>query len=222
MISTKFCKLYTNSFSLECVETDHVADGYCDDIANTEICNWDGGDCCGTNPDIEYCTECQCQETTAAPPTAAPPTAPTTAAPTTAPTTTTAPPPTAPTTVTTTAPPSTYTSGTATATTAGGGGSGGFTTGEPSGSTSQPPGGCTTGWITDGYCDDINNNMDCNYDGGDCCGCNVNTAWCTECQCLDPNGIGGGTTCPQTTTSVPTTTVSHVPGSFGKLIEQFF
>ena len=62
------------------------------------------------------------------------------------------------------------------------------------------PPACNTGWIADGYCDDINNHMDCNYDGGDCCGCNINTKWCTECQCLDPNGSGGGTTCPQTTT----------------------
>ena len=42
------------------METDHVADGYCDDIANTDICYWDGGDCCGPNRVIDYCTECQC------------------------------------------------------------------------------------------------------------------------------------------------------------------
>ena len=46
------------------METDHVADGYCDDIANTDICYWDGGDCCGPNPVIDYCVECQCHETT--------------------------------------------------------------------------------------------------------------------------------------------------------------
>ena len=217
MISTKFCKIYTNLFSSECLETNHTADGYCDDIANTEICNWDGGDCCGPNRVIDYCSECQCHDTTTPTTTAPTTTAPTTTASTTTATTTTA-------TTTTTAPPSTYTSGTTTTTTAGGGGSGGFTTGGPTGSTSQPPGGCNAAWITDGYCDDINNNNDCNYDGGDCCGCNVNTEWCTECQCLDPNGSGGGTTCPQTTTLVPTTTgssVPPVPGSFGTLIEQF-
>ena len=64
---------------------------------------------------------------------------------------------------------------------------------------------CTTQWIADGYCDDVNNNVDCSYDGGDCCGCNVNTQWCQECQCLDPNGSGGGTTCPQTTTTATAT-----------------
>ena len=41
------------------------------------------------------------------------------------------------------------------------------------------PSGCNTGWIGDGYCDDINNDMNCNYDGGDCCGPNVNTQYCT-------------------------------------------
>ena len=181
-------------FSLECLETNHVADGHCDDIANTEICSYDGGDCCGCNVSTQYCSDCQCiypngsgGGTTCHQPT----TGTMTQSPTTAPGTT--------------APPSTYTSGTATATTAGG---------------------CNTGWIADGYCDDINNNMECGYDGGDCCGCNVDTQYCTECQCLDPNGSGSGTTCSQpttgtmtqSTTPVPTTTgstVPPVPGSFG-------
>ena len=66
--------------------------------------------------------------------------------------------------------------------------------------TTNPMEGCHEGWIGDAYCDDINNNMDCNYDGGDCCGCNVETTYCSVCGCLDPNGSGGGTTCPQTTT----------------------
>ena len=71
-------------------------------------------------------------------------------------------------------------------------------------SSTSSPGGCNEEWTGDMYCDDINNNMECGYDGGDCCGCDVNTDYCTECQCLDPNGSGGGTTCSQTTT-VPTT-----------------
>jgi len=46
--------------------------------------------------------------------------------------------------------------------------------------------GCqNSGWVGDGYCDDGNNNADCNYDGGDCCGSNVNTAYCSQCQCLE-------------------------------------
>ena len=106
----------------------------------------------------------------------------------------------------------------------GGGGSGGnSTTGgppAPTGSTSQSPGGCNTAWIADGYCDDINNNMDCNYDGDDCCGCNVMTLHCGECAnlCIDPNVT---TTCPQSTTPVPTTTGSTVSGSFGKSMKHF-
>ena len=35
----------------------------------------------------------------------------------------------------------------------------------------------------DGFCDDNNNNPGCAFDGGDCCGSNVNTAFCTECKC---------------------------------------
>ena len=34
-----------------------------------------------------------------------------------------------------------------------------------------------------GYCDDVTNNEGCSYDGGDCCGSNVNTQYCTDCIC---------------------------------------
>ena len=61
------------------------------------------------------------------------------------------------------------------------GGNWGSTT--PSGTTTG--GGCNQGWIADGYCDDINNNLACTYDGGDCCGANVNTQYCSECLCLE-------------------------------------
>ena len=50
------------------------------------------------------------------------------------------------------------------------------------------PPGCNLGWIADGFCDDGNNHMDCSYDGGDCCGIYVNTAYCQVCNCLDPYG----------------------------------
>ena len=63
----------------------------------------------------------------------------------------------------------------------GGGESGGSTT--PSGSTSS--GDCNQGWIADGYCDDVNNNLACTYDGGDCCGSNVDTEYCDECICYE-------------------------------------
>ena len=42
-------------------------------------------------------------------------------------------------------------------------------------------------WIGDYYCDDNNNFESCDWDGGDCCGVNVNTEYCTVCVCLDPN-----------------------------------
>ena len=66
----------------------------------------------------------------------------------------------------------------------------------------------------DGVCDDENNNEACFFDGGDCCGCNINTQYCSVCGCLDPNGSGGGTTCLPTTTAAPTTTISNDPGKF--------
>ena len=31
--------------------------------------------------------------------------------------------------------------------------------------------------------------MECNYDGGDCCGDNINSDYCTECLCLDDSGV---------------------------------
>ena len=39
------------------------------------------------------------------------------------------------------------------------------------------------GYIGDGYCDDENNNAGCHFDGGDCCGVNVNTQYCNLCTC---------------------------------------
>ena len=40
-------------------------------------------------------------------------------------------------------------------------------------------------WIGDGYCDDVTNNAGCSYDGGDCCGVNVVSTYCTECICYE-------------------------------------
>ena len=34
------------------------------------------------------------------------------------------------------------------------------------------------GYIRFGYCDDENNNTGCHFDGGDCCGVNINTQYC--------------------------------------------
>ena len=51
-------------------------------------------------------------------------------------------------------------------------------------------------WNGDGFCDDSNNIIECNYDGGDCCGSDVNIAYCQQCLCLSNSS---------TTPSVPPT-----------------
>ena len=38
-------------------------------------------------------------------------------------------------------------------------------------------------WISDGYCDDINNNFECSFDGGDCCN-NYKDGWSNYCQVM--------------------------------------
>ena len=67
-------------------------------------------------------------------------------------------------------------------------------------------------WFNDTYCDDDNNNEECGWDGGDCCGDDIKTGkffpkielfvkcllfskiclhflidYCNDCDCLDPN-----------------------------------
>ena len=109
-----------------CVFSNFVGDGFCDDEKNNAGCNFDGGDCCGSNVNTEYCIECQCLNDE------------------------------------------------------GSNGGNGTTTS----SLTTNSGGCAIpDWIGDGYCDDETNNDGCNFDGGDCCGSNVNTEYCTECQC---------------------------------------
>ena len=54
---------------------------------------------------------------------------------------------------------------------------------------SATPATCTgtcqeTKWKGDNSCDDGNNNCGCEWDGGDCCGSNVNTDYCSACECL--------------------------------------
>ena len=46
--------------------------------------------------------------------------------------------------------------------------------------------------VGNGFCNDENNNPDCNYDGGDCCATNVNTNTCSECACLLIETCAGG------------------------------
>ena len=67
---------------------------------------------------------------------------------------------------------------------------------------------CEKEWIGDGNCDDVNNNEDCQWDGGDCCGNSVNTQYCQVCACLDPGAGDSGTTTITTGPTNPTTTGS--------------
>ena len=46
--------------------------------------------------------------------------------------------------------------------------------------------------IGDGLCHDVNNNPECEYDGGDCCGPSVDTSYCTECMCKECGGEVSG------------------------------
>ena len=43
--------------------------------------------------------------------------------------------------------------------------------------------GVTYGMVGNGYCNDETNNVDCNYDGGDCCLSSPNTDSCSDCVC---------------------------------------
>jgi len=108
--------LVANIANLGCENAAWAGDGYCDDSTNTAECNFDDGDCCGANVNMQYCTECQCHS------------------------------------------------------------EGGI--GNRYGCDNQD-------WVGDGYCDDIVNNPECNYDDGDCCGDNANVQYCIECKCFN-------------------------------------
>ena len=70
-----------------------------------------------------------------------------------------------------------------------------------------------TSYIGDSYCDDNNNNLECNYDGGDCCGPNVNTDYCTECLCLDDVTTLTPTTSSSTPSPTHTITTTLITGN---------
>ena len=54
----------------------------------------------------------------------------------------------------------------------------------PPTTTESPVSGCANPkWKGDSFCDDGNNNAGCSFDGGDCCGNNVNTKYCKICEC---------------------------------------
>ena len=43
-----------------CPFLDLLENGFCNDEANTPDCNYDGGDCCLSYPNKEYCIHCTC------------------------------------------------------------------------------------------------------------------------------------------------------------------
>lgn len=45
----------------ECLLEQLAGDGYCDDFLNNDLCDFDGGDCCGPNPNLGLCSDCQCK-----------------------------------------------------------------------------------------------------------------------------------------------------------------
>ena len=46
----------------------------------------------------------------------------------------------------------------------------------------EAPVNCNAGWIADNYCDDINNNPECEFDGGDCCQEDPADGWNNYCE----------------------------------------
>ena len=44
----------------ECSNLKRRGDGICDDGNNNAGCAWDGGDCCGSDKEYMYCTDCAC------------------------------------------------------------------------------------------------------------------------------------------------------------------
>jgi len=64
--------------------------------------------------------------------------------------------------------------------------------------TTPPPSGCEfPNWATDAWCDDGNNNAECNWDGGACCPPHESSDWneyCDDCECLGGPTTGGPTT----------------------------
>ena len=64
-----------------------------------------------------------------------------------------------------------------------------------------------------GACEDHNNNCGCEWDGGDCCGENVVTTYCSVCECLDPNAPTTTTTTTTPNPNAPTTTPTNTTGT---------
>jgi len=44
----------------DCGKAAWKEDGFCDDGNNNCGCNWDGGDCCDSASNFDYCSDCYC------------------------------------------------------------------------------------------------------------------------------------------------------------------
>merc|ERR1719483_1681373 len=73
-------------------------------------------------------------------------------------------------------------------------------TAPPPTTAAPPPTGCgSPSWAEDQWCDDENNNADCNWDGGACCFNDYSgyDNYCNDCECLEcpPSGWHGDSYC---------------------------
>ena len=55
------CTCFHQETCLAGVTHAFVGDGVCNDETNIAECGYDGLDCCGSNVDIDHCTECACR-----------------------------------------------------------------------------------------------------------------------------------------------------------------
>ena len=65
--------------------------------------------------------------------------------------------------------------------------------------------------IGDGYCNDIINVPECNFDGGDCCGGNLDL--CMECRCFEDETSTLITIEPQATCQYLPSITQQIPSS---------
>ena len=52
-----FISLYSDT---DCHQTNLISNGFCNDETNNEKCYYDGGDCCGSCINTNFCTNCSC------------------------------------------------------------------------------------------------------------------------------------------------------------------
>ena len=58
---SKLVETIENVSNETCLYEELLGDGFCDDETNDEDCNYDGGDCCTENPNVDYCNDCECK-----------------------------------------------------------------------------------------------------------------------------------------------------------------